>query len=423
MSDIVKRLRDRRMSVWEDAKGLADRAADENRAFTAEEQGQWDALNEELDTLDKRIKSAMDTEQRGKDADQAFDRLVGNKSDRRGEKDDDVTYGENTEIRKWLKGQSGSRYYEVRPQGHVTTDLRATLLKGVPSGGGYTVPTSFYDRLMAHLIEVSGILQAGPTVLRTDSGEQIQVPKTTSHSTALLTAEAASLSASDPVFGQASLAAYKYGHLLQISRELIDDTGVDLEGYLAMQAGRALGNAFGADAVTGNGSSKPTGVLNNSTLGVTGPTGAGGGFGAQSGAGAGGDLLIDLFYSVIAPYRASSACAWLVKDSTMANIRKLKDSTGNYVFQPALVAGTPDMLVSKPIYTDPFMPAIATSAKSVVFGDWSQFFVRFAGGVRFERSDEYAFANDLVTFRAVLRADSILVDQTGAIKHFVAPAT
>lgn len=421
MSDIVKRLRDRRLSVWEQAKELADKAAEENRAFSADEQGTWDALNDEIDKLDSRIKSAMDTEQRAKDADEAFDRLSGNgnKEENRGG-DPDLMKG-NTEIRKWLKGQSGSRYFEVRPQGYVSTDIR-TLSKLTTGAGGNTVPISFYDRLMAHLIEVSGILQAGPTVLRTDSGEQIQVPKTTTHSSAALTVEAASLSASDPVFGQASLAAYKYGHLLQISRELIDDTGVDLEGYLAMQAGRALGNAFGADAVTGNGSGKPTGVLNNTTLGVTGPTGANGGFGAQSAAGLGGDTLIDLFYSVIAPYRASSSCAWLVKDSTMANIRKLKDSTGNYVFQPALVAGTPDMLLSKPIYTDPFVPAVATSAKSVIFGDWSQFFVRFAGGVRFERSDEYAFANDLVTFRAVLRADSILVDQTGAMKHFIGNA-
>src|SRR6266498_2836394 len=126
MSDIVKRLRDRRMSVWEDAKALADRAADENRAFSAEEQGQWDALNEELDTLDKRIKSAMDTEQRGKDADAAFDKLSGNgNSETREQRDRLVDVNsENTEIRKWLKGQSGSRYYEVRPVGPVSTDIR-----------------------------------------------------------------------------------------------------------------------------------------------------------------------------------------------------------------------------------------------------------------------------------------------------------
>jgi len=279
----------------------------------------------------------------------------------------------------------------VRPDGTQPVELR-TLSKLTTGAGGNTVPVSFYDRLMAHLIEVSGILQAGATVLNTNSGEQIQIPKTTAHSTAALTAEAASITASDPAFSQAALGAYKYATLIQVSRELVDDTGVDLEGYLAMQAGRALGNALGADLITGNGSSKPTGILNNTTLGVTGPTGANGGLGATSGtANSGADNLIDLFYSVIAPYRASGSCAWLVKDSTMGVIRKIKDTTGQYMFQPSLVAGTPDTLLNKPIYVDPFMPAIATSGKSIAFGDMSQYFVRLAGGVRFERSDEFAF--------------------------------
>src|SRR5207249_7151355 len=266
--------------------------------------------------------------------------------------------------------------------------------------------------------------QANPTILNTDSGETLQVPKTTGHSTALLTAEAGTLSASDPAFGQASLGAYKYGIIIQLSKELIADNGVDLEGYLAMQAGRALGNAFGADAVTGNGSAKPTGILNNTTLGVTGPTGASGGLGATSATlNQGADLLMDLYYSVIAPYRASRSCAWLARDLSMAAIRKVKSTTGEYIFQPSLVAGTPDTLVGKPIYIDPFMPAIVTGNKWLVFGDMSQFFIRIAGGVRFERSDEFAFNTDLVSFRALMRADSILVDQTGAVKHLIGAST
>lgn len=425
MSDVAKRLRDRRLNVWEQAKTLADAAAEENRTFSNEEQGTWDALNEELDKLDARIKAVLDQEKRSKDADAQFAALEGRPVTQRqagggGGDGSDV----NTELRAFLKGDAGSpRFFEVRPQGTTPTDLR-TLSRLTTGAGGNLVPTSFYDRLIAHLIEVSAILQAGATVLRTDSGETIQVPKTTSHSTAALTTEAASLSASDPAFSMATLGAYKYGVLIQVSRELVDDTGVDLEGYLAMQAGRALGNAFGADAITGNGSSKPTGILNNTTLGATGPTGVTGGFGPTSAtANSGGDLLIDLFYSVIAPYRASPSAAWIVRDSTMAVLRKLKDTTGNYIFQPSLVAGTPDTMIGKPVYTDPFMPAIATGAKSVVFGDLSQFFVRMVGGVRFERSDDYAFANDLVTFRALLRADSVLVDQTGAIKHFIGAST
>jgi HK97 family phage major capsid protein len=427
MSDMVVRLRERRAKIWEDLKAIADKATEDNRAFEASEQGAWDAMNEEMDKLDQRIKSALDTEKRAKEADESFEALTrqekrGGGRDGGGRDGGQQAPQSSEELRKFLRGEPGSpRSYEVRPEGFIP-DFR-TLSKLTSGAGGAVVPTTFYNRLMAHLIEVSAILQAGCTVLNTSSGEVIQIPKTTAHSSAALTAEAAALTASDPVFSQVPLGAYKYGVIIQVSRELVDDSGVDLEGYLAMQAGRALGNALGADLITGNGTNKPTGILNNTTLGVTGPTGAIGGFGATSGTvNSGPDLLIDLFYSVIAPYRASSAAAWIVRDGTMAVLRKFKDTTGQYMFQPALVAGSPDMFNGKPIYTDPFMPAISTGAKSVVFGDLSQYFVRLAGGVRFERSDDFAFNTDLVTFRALLRGDGVLVDQTGAVKHFIGNA-
>ncbi|MFD6554576.1 phage major capsid protein [Streptomyces sp. NPDC058398] len=420
MSDMVQRLRERRANVWEQMKGLADKAADENRAFEPSEQGSWDAMNDELDKLDERIKSALDTEQRAKEADDAFDRLHGQGGQRggaaaggqaatRGEQQGGGDRGE--ELRSFLRGERG-RFYDVNPNGPV--DYRS-LTKGSATAGGNTVPTSFYDRLIAHLIEVSAIMQAGATILNTNSGEVIQVPKTTAHSSASIVTEGNTIGASDPAFGQIPLGAYKYGTMIQVSRELLDDTGVDLEGYLAMQAGRALGNAFGAHAMTGTGTSQPRGVITDATLGVTGGTGVTGAFS--------GDNLIDLFFSVIAPYRASASCKWIMKDSTVANARKLKDTTGQYIWQPGLQAGSPDMILGKPVLTDPNVPATALSAKSLVFGDFSQFFVRFAGGVRFERSDDYAFNTDLVTFRALLRADCSLVDLTGAVKYFAGGAS
>jgi HK97 family phage major capsid protein len=423
MSDMVQRLRERRANVWEQMKGLADKAADENRAFEPSEQGSWDAMNDELDKLDERIKSALDTEARAKEADDAFERLhgqggqggqrggaaAGGQAATRGEQQGGGDRGE--ELRSFLRGERG-RFYDVNPNGPV--DYRS-LTKGSATAGGNTVPTSFYDRLIAHLIEVSAIMQAGATVLNTNSGEVIQVPKTTAHSSASIVTEGNTIGASDPAFGQIPLGAYKYGTMIQVSRELLDDTGVDLEGYLAMQAGRALGNAFGAHAMTGTGTSQPRGVITDATLGVTGGTGVTGAFS--------GDNLIDLFFSVIAPYRASASCKWIMKDSTVANARKLKDTTGQYIWQPGLQAGSPDMILGKPVLTDPNVPATALSAKSLVFGDFSQFFVRFAGGVRFERSDDYAFNTDLVTFRALLRADCSLVDLTGAVKYFAGGAS
>jgi HK97 family phage major capsid protein len=73
--------------------------------------------------------------------------------------------------------------------------------------------------------------------------------------------------------------------------------------------------------------------------------------------------------------------------------------------------------------TDPNIAAVGLSAKSVVFGDLAAYFVRVVNGVRFEQSLDYAFNADLVTFRCIIRADGILVDQTGAVKHFIGGAT
>lgn len=399
MSDVVKRLRERRASVWEQAKALADRAADENRAFNGEEQGSWDTLNAELDALDKRIKSVIDGEQRAKDTEEAFTKLEGKPaaSGRQPEPGKD-------DLRKFMSGKAGHEY-EIRSNG---TDLR-TLSKLTAAAGLNTVPTSFYDRLMAHLIETASIMQAGPQMVTTGSGENFQVPKTTAHSAAAIVTEGAPIGASDPAFGQVTLGAFKYGLLIQVSRELINDTGVDLEGYLSMQAGRALGNAFGAHAITGSGTGQPRGIVTDATLGVTGGVGVAG---VPTS-----DNLMDLFFSVIAPYRNSPSARWIIRDQTVASIRKIKDTTGQYIWQQSLTAGAPDTLLGKPVLTDPGVAATGLSAKSVIFGDMSKYFVRVVDGVRFERSDDYAFNTDLVTFRALLRADGALVDLTGAVRY------
>lgn len=409
-SEVAKRLRDRRLNVWNDAKKIAEDAAAENRAFTPEEQGKWDAMQEEMRTLDQRIGAVLDTEKRAKAADQAFDELEGKPKEQRG----DPRVAQNKtleEVRRWARGEEGApRMLEIRRQAQGPINYR--VLQTNTGTASSVVPTDFYDQLIAHLIEVSGIMQAGPTVLNTGGGETLQIPKTTAHSTAASAAQAGSLPTSDPAFSTQSLSAWKYGILLQVARELIDDTAVDLLGYLAMQAGRALGNAFGTDLVNGTGTNQPAGIITTATTGVTGSvTGVSG---APSYAN-----LVDLEYSVIAPYRQSRSCYWLAADKTIGSFRKITDTVGRPIWEPSAVLGSPDLLLGKPLVADPFMPALATSAKSIAFGDFSQYFVRLVGGVRFERSDDFAFGSDLVTFRAILRGDGTLVDRTGAIKLYV----
>jgi HK97 family phage major capsid protein len=409
MSELVKLLVERRASLWEQAQEIGTRAASEKRDLSGEESQAWERINGEMEKLAERINQAQSREQELRAQEETLRRVV---PTQREERQNDAD-GHNEQLRSFLRGEQGApRTMEVRSTRPV--DFRS-LSKLTAAAGANTVQTSFYERLVAHMIETSAILRSGVTILNTGGGETLQIPKTTAHSTGAIVTEASSIGVSDPAFGQATLGAYKYGVMIQVSRELLDDSSVDLEGYLSMQAGRALGNAFGAHAVAGTGTNQPRGILTDATVGVTGGTTVAGVYTA--------DNLIDLFYSVIAPYRNSAQAAWIAKDSSVATLRKIKDTTGQYIFQPSLLAGTPDTLLGKPLLTDPYMPATAVGAKSVLFGDLSQFFVRLAGGVRFERSDDYAFNTDLVSYRALLRADSALIDTTGAVKVFQGGAT
>lgn len=400
---LIKQLQEQRANVWEQAKGLLDVAAEAKRDLTAEEDASWQRMNSDLDAIDSRVKSIIEREQQNADIAAAFAAIGTAQHGQRTDAESAVM----TDVRAFLKGEKRELTLE--------RDVKfRDLTKGTASSGGATVPTTFYGQLVEHMIANSGVMRANPTVLETASGETIEIPVTTSHSTAALFAENAAIDESDPAFAKRSLGAYKYGVIIQAPRELVDDTGVDLEGYLSRQCGRALGNAFGTDLVVGNASSKPSGVFQTSTLGVTGATSVAGAFTA--------DNLIDLYYSVIESYRNSKSAAWLMRDSSIAAARKLKDSTNQYLWMPGL-AGTPDTIMGKPVVSDPNVAAVATSAKSIAFGDFSAYFVRIAGGIRFERSTDFAFNTDQITFKAVLRGDGLLVDQTGAIKHFIGGAS
>lgn len=409
---LIKLLSEQRMNIFEGLKATYAVAEAEKRDLTVEEQATEQQRNAELDSLSERIKTLQENEQRNADiaaSIAAHPQVADDPRETRGADDLDAQF------RSFLSGK-GPRDITVRPTSPFGTqramELR-DLSKLTAAAGANTVKTGFYEKLMAHLIEVSGVMSAGPTILNTTSGEQIQVPKTTAHSSAALTAEAATIAESDPAFGQTALDAYKYGNIIQISRELVDDTSVDLMGYIAMQAGRAVGNALGVHLVLGTGSNQPNGVSTAATLGVTGAASVAGAFSY--------DNLVELFYSIISPYRSSRSCGWLLRDASMATVRKLKDGNGAYIFA-AGAAGAPDTILGKPVNTDPNIAAVALGARSVLFGDFSQYFVRLAGGVRFERSDDFAFAQDLVTFRTVIRGDGDLIDLTGSVKAFVGNA-
>lgn len=413
-SDVAKTLRDRRLNAWSQAKEVLESA--ENRSMTAEETQKYDAAMAEVDTLDERLKSVLDAEQRSREADKAYDDITGRQVQHGGGAQD----ARIEEVRKWALGETAQRAIEINRMTQGNLNLRTLgSASAANTTGSATVPTDFYDQLISYLVEVSGILQTGPTVIRTAGGETIQIPVATSHVTAggpiLQTAQ---IPSADPGFGTVSLGASKFGVLVNVARELIDDTAVDLLGYLAMTAGRAIGNKFGSALVNGGTGSGISGGLLTS-IPASGMVAAAPAAVTANGVLHGGPSyanLVSLEYSIIAPYRQSRNAYWLAKDQTVAALRMLTDNNGRPIWEPSPQVGAPDMLLGKPIVADPFMPGVVASASAsgtpgpVVFGDFSQYFVRLLGGLRFERSDDFQFGTDVVTFRAVLRGDGNLVD-------------
>lgn len=315
--------------------------------------------------------------------------------------------------------------HALHREGKTVADVEFhDLVKGTTTAGGFTVPTTFVARLYEHLVERAAVRQTRAEVLTTSSGETMLIPKTTTHGAdAAIVAEGGPITEADPAFGQVTLGAYKYGKLVQVSSELAQDTGIDLLGYVARSAGLALGQGSGAHFVTGTGTAggggaQPEGVMTNITAGKTMPTGNTAGF---TTAGTAADSLFDTIHSVVSGYRQRGE--WLMNDTTLAAARKIRDTTNQYIWQPGLQAGIPDRLLNYPVITDPNVAPFGVSAKVAAFGDFSLYYViRDVDSVRFERSDDFAFSTDLITFRAIIRTDGRVVDTT-AVKSLVSSAT
>lgn len=387
------------------ATALLDSAEKENRSMRASEQRSYDGILRDVENIDKSLEMISTAVQHNK-ADEArsgAERFVRPANSGGNAMSTQTT---SDEVRAFARGETNA--LEVRLN---QAEFR-TLSRLSAAAGNNTVPVSFQSQLVEHLTNNARLLEAA-TVLTTTSGENLQIPTTTAVSTAAITAEAAVIAASDPAFGQVTLSSYKYGILMQASTELLEDSAIDVEGFLGRQAGVALGNALGGHLITGTGTGQPRGLSLDTTLGVTGATGTAGAFTA--------DNLIDLYFSVIPSYRVSGT--WLMNDTALAAVRKLKSTTNDYLFQPGLEAGVPDLLLGRPVLTDPGVATPGLASKSIFFGDLSRYYVRIAGGFRLERSEDFAFSSDLVTFRCLLRADGRLADTQGAVKHFIGAAT
>ena len=392
MKEYLDRQVEIRQQAWHQAKAIIDVATAEKRDLSAEEEQTYSRLNDELNERAATIAKLREDESRELRMDAATREIADQvRPVASASVNEDVAM-----IRALIKGESRSASFE-----------RRDVLK---SSTGSPVPTSFYNQVIMKARLVAPVL-ATSTVLNTAGGENLQIPRLSTYSVGTVNAEAAALGESDPAFSAfITLGAFKYGFLTQVSQELLEDSGVDMLSFLADQVGNALGFAVGSALTVGTGTVEPTGIVTASSVGGTSGTATG--FTA--------DNLIDLYYSLDGAARQLPGVGWMMTGQSIGRVRKLKDTAGNYVFQPGLSMDSPDMLLGKPIYENPSMAEATTGTKSVIVGHLPSYYVRSVGGIKLDRSDDFAFSAGLATFRAQFRVDGNL-PQTSHVKHLLQP--
>jgi HK97 family phage major capsid protein len=394
-----KQLREQRAALIEQMDAIVASAQAEGRTLNSEESVSFDKIDAEAIELRNNIERIEKVE--------AAKKEIAAKQEERAAAPQKVEG--RAAFAKYLRSGLGALNAEERNA--LETRGTNTQIVGTDSLGGYLVPEDF-SNILDVASKFTGIVEQVAQVINTNSGALLPYPTVddTSVSGAILS-EATAPAVSDMTFAAVNLNAYNYSSgIVKVSRQLLQDGAFNLDAFLVDALGGRIARGTNADFTTGDGSSKPKGVVAGSAAGKT----------AASATAVTAAEILDLMYSVDPSYRNAANAGFMMKDSTLAAVRKLGLGSANDfpIFVPAMNPGEKDMLYGKPIHINNDMDAIATGKKTILFGDFSKFVVRVAGGLQFLRLDE-RFADALVVgYIAYKRVDSNIL-QANAIKHLV----
>ena len=384
----ILEMREKRAKAWEAAKAFLDSHRTDKGVLSAEDDATYSRMEQEISDLGKEISrmerlEALDAQMKepvnhpltGKPMRSRIIERTGRASD-----------------------EYRTSFWDMMRSKAPLPSVVNALQEGTDSEGGYLVPDE-YERTLVEALEEENVFRQLAKVIRTSSGDR-KIPVVATKGTASWIDEEGAYTESDDSFGQVSIGAYKVGTMIKVSEELLNDSVFDLESYIAKEFARRIGAKEEEAFFTGDGSGKPLGVLAATGGAETGVT-------AASSTAITADELMDLFYSLKSPYRKKAV--WVLNDSTIKAVRKLKDSTGQYLWQPSLMAGTPDTLLGRPVKTSTYMPVIAAGAKTIAFGDFSYYWIADRKGRSFKRLNELYAANGQVGFLGSQRVDGKLV--------------
>lgn len=382
----INELRAKRAKAWEAAKAFLESHRNSDGILSAEDDATYSRMEKEIADFGKEIARLERQEALDKEMSAPTSKPLTAKPD--AAKVEEKT-GRAADAYK------NAFWNQVRNRNGVSYEVCNALQIGVDSEGGYLCPDTFAQDLVKGLT-ARNIVRDLAHVFQTTSGQH-KIPVVATRGTASWIEEEGPIPEGDDVFSQQYIGAHKVGTLIKVSEELLNDSAFDLEQYFIDEFSRRIGNKEEAAFLTGDGAGKPSGLLNDAEVGVT----------AASASTVTTDELIDLFYSLDAPYRINAV--WLVNDSTMRVIRKLKDQNGQYLWQKALHEGEHETLLGKPIFHSPLAPEIAAGAKAIAFGDFSYYWIGDRQGITFRRLNERYADTGQVGFLATKRTDGKLI--------------
>ena len=390
MSKILE-LREKRAKAWDAAKQFLDAKRGADGMLSEEDTAAYDKMEQDVMNLGKEIErlerqAAIDAEL----SKATSTPLTGKPGAKMGKDETEKTGRASDEYK-------GSFWNAMRVKAPMPSVLNA-LQEGTDSEGGYLVPDEF-ERTLVEALEEENVFRTLAHVIRTSSGDR-KIPVVASKGSASWVDEEGAYQESDDAFSQVSIGAYKLGTMIKVSEELLADSVFDLEAYISKEFARRIGAREEESFFNGDGKGKPLGILaaaGGAEVGVT----------AASATAITADEVIDLFYSLKAPYRKNAV--WVLNDATVKQIRKLKDTTGQYLWQPSLVAGTPDTILGRPVKTSAFMPVAAAGAKTIAFGDFKYYWIADRQGRTFKKLSELYAANGQVGFMGTQRVDGKLI--------------
>ncbi|SDX45236.1 phage major capsid protein, HK97 family [Marininema mesophilum] len=404
----VLEMRQKRAALVKQAREVLDKVEQEKREMTAEEEQHYETIMAEVDKRAKEIE--REERMSGIEADLKETLTPANRPD-----------PQPPEERKRMQEREAYRkaFWEaIRQDRNALSAEQLALLQdpevralatATNTAGGYLVPTEFEKTLIQKLLPFN-VMRSLCKVITTNAPNQI--PVETDFGAATWLAENAVFTESDAKFGQTTLSAYKLGTIIKVSEELLNDSVFSIDEYVADAFARRFGVAEEAAFVNGDGTGKPTGIINGATPGKVAAIGNTTSITT--------DDLFDTFHALGRPYRTNAT--WLFSDGTAKAIRKLKDNTGQYLWTPGLQAGQPDRILARPVAISDFVPAMAANAKSMLFGDFSYYWIADRQGRVMQRLTELYAANGQVGFRMYQRTDGKLI-LPDAVVYFQNSAT